>query len=139
LKITLCRDRVSRAGLEAEGHKLVRHEHRQVVLVAEGGRIFAIANRCSDAGYPLSEGTLGRGCVLACNWHNRKFDLASGTALDEDFAVALRDRVDPHRLAADDLRDPPAAAQRARAFAGFDACEAVAYGFRVGDRGSKTP
>src|SRR5262249_13445051 len=35
--------------------------------------------------YPLSEGTLAEGdggCVLTCNWHNWKFDLATGTNLD---------------------------------------------------------
>ena len=32
-------------------------------------------------GYPLSEGVLTNGCVLTCNWHNWKFDLASGVTL----------------------------------------------------------
>ncbi len=55
---------VSRAQLEAEGRRLVRHYGKQVLLMAAGGRIFAIANRFQHEGYPLSEGTLGPGCVL---------------------------------------------------------------------------
>jgi nitrite reductase/ring-hydroxylating ferredoxin subunit len=54
---------VARADLEAEGRRFVRHDGRQVLLVAEGGHIFAIANHCPHEGYPQSEGTLGPGCV----------------------------------------------------------------------------
>jgi hypothetical protein len=43
--------------------------------------VFACVNRCPHEGYPLSEGTLTEGCVLTCNWHNWKFDLASGDTL----------------------------------------------------------
>ena len=72
---------VTRVELEARTHKLVRKAGKQVLLIASEGRLFAIANRCPHEGYPLSEGTLGPGCVLTCNWHNWKFDLAQGTAL----------------------------------------------------------
>jgi nitrite reductase/ring-hydroxylating ferredoxin subunit len=120
---------VSRAQLETEGRRLVRQDGRQVLLVAAGGRIFAIANRCPHEGYPLSEGTLGPGCVLTCNWHNWKFDLASGAAL------VGRDPVRSYPVAERggeilvDLRDPPAEAQRARALAGLEA--AIADGDRA--------
>ena len=75
---------VSRAQLETEGRRLVRQDGRQVLLVAAGGRVFAIANRCPHEGHPLSEGTLGPGCVLTCNWHNWKFDLAGAALVGRD-------------------------------------------------------
>ena len=64
-----------------KGRKVVRKAGKQVLLIGAGDRVFAIANRCPHEGYPLSEGTLGPDCVLTCNWHNWKFDLASGAAL----------------------------------------------------------
>ena len=67
--------------LKARGRKVVRRAGKQILLIASGGRIFAIANRCPHEGYPLSEGTEGPDCVLTCNWHNWKFDLANGEAL----------------------------------------------------------
>ena len=72
---------VSESELKARGRKVVRRAGKQVLLIASESRIFAIANRCPHEGYPLSEGTEGPGCVLTCNWHNWKFDLASGQAL----------------------------------------------------------
>lgn len=117
--------------LRACGRKLVRHDGKQVLLVADGGGLFAIANRCPHEGYPLSEGTLGPGCVLTCNWHNWKFDLRSGAALIgrdpvRTYGVALRDG---EILL--DLSDPPADAQRARALQGIDAALADNDGPRM--------
>src|SRR5262249_9052133 len=67
--------------LAAEGSAIVRHEGRQILLLRTEHGLFACANRCPHEGYPLSEGTLTDGCVLTCNWHNWKFDLASGATL----------------------------------------------------------
>jgi nitrite reductase/ring-hydroxylating ferredoxin subunit/uncharacterized membrane protein len=51
------------------------------VLVAqnESGR-FALGDRCSHRGGPLSEGTLDGNCVT-CPWHGSQFDLATGVAV----------------------------------------------------------
>jgi nitrite reductase/ring-hydroxylating ferredoxin subunit len=112
---------ITASELHAHGRRLVRHGGRQVLLLAQGERVFAIANRCPHEGYPLSEGTLGPDCVLTCNWHNWKFDLASGAAL------IGRDPVRTYRVAERDgeilieLSDPPADRQRARALEGLDA------------------
>ena len=59
----------------------LRHEGRQILLLHTERGVFACANRCPHEGYPLSEGSLADGCVLTCNWHNWKFDLASGATL----------------------------------------------------------
>jgi nitrite reductase/ring-hydroxylating ferredoxin subunit len=111
---------VTKRELEREGRKLLRLGGRQVLLIAHGDRVFAIANRCPHEGYPLSEGTLGESCVITCNWHNWKFDLASGRALIgfdpvRTYSVSFRGE---EILV--DLTDPPAEVQRARALAGLE-------------------
>jgi nitrite reductase/ring-hydroxylating ferredoxin subunit len=111
---------VTRSGLMQNGMKLVRSNGKQVLLVATGERIFAIANRCPHEGYPLSEGTLGPGCVLTCNWHNWKFDLRNGEALVGRDPVRTYDVQERDGEIFVDLADPPAEAQRARALKGLD-------------------
>jgi nitrite reductase/ring-hydroxylating ferredoxin subunit len=113
---------VARGAVEEAGKKVIRRAAKQVLLIAHEGEIFAIANRCPHEGYPLSEGTLGPGCVLTCNWHNWKFDLSSGEAL------VGRDPVRRYQLAFAgdgeillDLSDPPPEAQRRRALKGLEA------------------
>jgi nitrite reductase/ring-hydroxylating ferredoxin subunit len=112
---------LKRSELGSDGRKLVRHDGKQVLVLAQQGRLFAIANRCPHEGYPLSEGTIGPGCVLTCNWHNWKFDLASGAAL------VGRDPVRSYVIAEQsgeifiDFRDPPADERRARALRGLEA------------------
>jgi len=112
---------ISRGELMMDGMKLVRSGGRQILLIASGDRIFAIANRCPHEGYPLSEGTLGPACVLTCNWHNWKFDLRSGEALVGRDPVRTYDVVEREGEIRIDLADPPADAQRARALKGLDA------------------
>ncbi|PIW28186.1 MAG: hypothetical protein COW30_08185 [Rhodospirillales bacterium CG15_BIG_FIL_POST_REV_8_21_14_020_66_15] len=76
--------------LDAAGKAAVRVGSRQVALFRVGDRVFACDNRCPHEGYPLTEGHVagGRGadggdgaCLLTCNWHNWKFDLADGRAV----------------------------------------------------------
>ena len=144
-----------RSELGPRGRKLVRHKGKQVLVIAEQGRLFAIGNRCPHEGYPLSEGTIGPGCVLTCNWHNWKFDLATGEALvgrDPVRTYAIDERGGEIFI---DVADSPADERRARALsgimaaildndrprmarevarlerAGFDAREALVHGFRL--------
>ena len=141
--------------LGQNGRKVFRQEGKQVLLLAVGDRLFAIANRCPHEGYPLSEGTLGPDCVLTCNWHNWKFDLATGAALyGRDPVRIYATEVRNHEIFVD-LSDPPAEAQRQQSLcglttaiadndrqriaretvrlarAGFDAKEAVVHAFRI--------
>ena len=109
-----------RKDVEAAGRKVVRLNGKQILLLINGGRLFAIANRCPHEGYPLSEGTDGPG-VLTCNWHNWKFALETGDAL------IGRDPVRTYRLEEQDgqifidLSDPPPEQLCAHALKGLDA------------------
>src|ERR1700730_14959797 len=106
--------------VKAKGRKLFRSNARQILLINADSRTYAIANRCPHEGYPLSEGTLGPGCLLTCNWHNWKFDLRSGEALigrDPVRTYPLEFRGDEIFI---DLADPPAEAQRRRALKGLE-------------------
>lgn len=49
---------------------------RVMVAQTEAGR-FALADRCSHRGGPLSDGTLDADCVT-CPWHGSRFELATG-------------------------------------------------------------
>lgn len=137
------------------GRRVLRREGKQILLLASGDRIFAIANRCPHEGYPLSEGTLSPGCILTCNWHNWKFDLSTGAALFGRDSVRTYPTAIRNGEVFVDVSDPPAAARRERAMrgleaalvdndrqrmaretarlvhAGFDAKEAVAHAFRA--------
>ena len=112
---------LKRSELGSNGRKLVRHDGKQVLVIAQEGRLFAIANRCPHEGYPLSEGTLGPGCVLTCNWHNWKFDLVNGTALVGRDAVRTYDVAERNGEIFIDLREPPAGERRTRALHGLQA------------------
>ncbi len=61
-----------------EGRPVLRKVggHR-FACVRSGGEAFAIDDRCPHQGYPLSQGTCKDG-VLTCEWHNWKFELATG-------------------------------------------------------------
>src|SRR5579871_2457489 len=112
---------IRRDALGPHGRKVLRKGGKQILLIAQGERVFAIANRCPHEGYPLSEGTLGPGCVLTCNWHNWKFDLETGTALyGRDPVRTYPTTVERGEIFVD-LSDPPAEAQRERAMRGLAA------------------
>ena len=115
---------IGRAELVQSGRKVVRAGGKQILLIAADGHIFAIANRCPHEGYPLSEGTLGARCVLTCDWHNWKFDLASGqTLVGRDPVRTYRVKLDGDAILID-LADLPAERQRERALAGLGAAMA---------------
>ena len=112
---------LKRSELGSNGKRLVRHDGKQVLVLAQQGRVLAIANRCPHEGYPLSEGTIGPGCVLTCNWHNWKFDLASGAALVGRDPVRAYEVAECDGEILIDFRDPPADECRARALHGIEA------------------
>jgi nitrite reductase/ring-hydroxylating ferredoxin subunit len=105
--------------LRGQGKAVVRHAGRQVLLVHSEAGVFACVNRCPHEGYPLSEGTLTDGCVLTCNWHNWKFNLATGaTLVGGDPLTRYPVRLEGGRVWLD-LTPPDPAARREAILAGL--------------------
>ena len=67
--------------LRAKGRLVVHGRHRPVLLVEEGGQVFALDNRCPHMGFPLDRGSAEDG-ILTCHWHHARFELASGCTFD---------------------------------------------------------
>ena len=95
--------------LQMDRYRVLSAEGRTILVLYEGGEVFALDNRCPHMGFPLSRGTVSDG-VLTCHWHHAKFDLAGGCTLDpfaDDvpaFPVEVRNGdvyVDPHPVQRD--------------------------------------
>ena len=71
----------SLAELEAKGRLLLQGRHSPILVVHDGGRVFALDNRCPHMGFPLDRGSVEDG-ILTCHWHHARFDLASGCTFD---------------------------------------------------------
>ena len=67
--------------LRLKGRIVVHGRHRPVLLVHEGGQVFALDNRCPHMGFPLERGSVEDG-ILTCHWHHARFELASGCTFD---------------------------------------------------------
>src|SRR5512136_3110678 len=52
----------------------------RLACVRQGEAVHVVDDRCPHQGYPLSQGCVRDG-VLTCQWHNWKFDLATGNNL----------------------------------------------------------
>ena len=95
------------AELDDEPACMRRVGARQIAVFSTADGIRACDNRCPHEGYPLSEGSLSTDCILTCNWHNWKFDLASGANL----YGGDRLRIYPIEIRGDevwiDVADPP--------------------------------
>lgn len=70
------------AEVPMSGSKVVHYRGEQIALFNIGGRVYAIANRCSHANGPLAEGRI-EGTTVVCPWHDSQFDLATGAPLRE--------------------------------------------------------
>ena len=53
---------------------------RRLAVFRIGDRVFAVDDRCSHRGFPLSDGVLEGACVR-CRTHGAGFDLASGAVV----------------------------------------------------------
>jgi nitrite reductase/ring-hydroxylating ferredoxin subunit len=67
--------------LRAKGRLVVHGRHRPVLLVHQGGQVFALDNRCPHMGFPLDRGSIDGG-ILTCHWHHARFELGSGCTFD---------------------------------------------------------
>lgn len=71
----------SLAELKAKGRFVLHGRHSPILVVHDGGRVFALDNRCPHMGFPLERGSVEDG-ILTCHWHHARFDLASGCTFD---------------------------------------------------------
>src|ERR1051326_8919688 len=71
----------SLAELKAKRRLVVHGRHAPILVVYDGGRVFALDNRCPHMGFPLDRGSVEDG-ILTCHWHHARFDLASGCTFD---------------------------------------------------------
>jgi nitrite reductase/ring-hydroxylating ferredoxin subunit len=71
----------SLAELKAKGRFVLHGRHSPILVVHDGGRVFALDNRCPHMGFPLDRGSVEDG-ILTCHWHHARFDLASGCTFD---------------------------------------------------------
>src|SRR6202023_4214383 len=67
--------------LKDKGRLVVHGRHRPVLLLHEGGHVFALDIRCPNMGFPLDRGSVEDG-ILTCHWHHARFELASGCTFD---------------------------------------------------------
>jgi 3-phenylpropionate/trans-cinnamate dioxygenase ferredoxin subunit len=65
------------ADLAEESARAVEVDDVEVALVFSGGRYYAVADECSHAAIPLSEGDVGDG-EIECYLHGSRFDLETG-------------------------------------------------------------
>jgi 3-phenylpropionate/trans-cinnamate dioxygenase ferredoxin subunit len=63
--------------LKDSSMKLISVDGMPVLLIRQGGKIFAIDNRCPHQGCGFSGGTLD-GSVIVCPCHEWRFNLESG-------------------------------------------------------------
>jgi 3-phenylpropionate/trans-cinnamate dioxygenase ferredoxin subunit len=68
------------ADVAPESALAVEVDGEEVAIVNSGGRYYAIADECSHAAIPLSEGDVGDG-EIECYLHGSRFDLATGKPL----------------------------------------------------------
>lgn len=84
------------ADVQAAGYLVVNVEGHTLGLFSSNNKIYAIDNRCPHMGFPLHRGTV-KDCILTCDWHHARFDLASGGTFDlwaddvQAFPVQIRD------------------------------------------------
>jgi nitrite reductase/ring-hydroxylating ferredoxin subunit len=71
----------SLAELKVKGRFVVHGRHSPILVIYDGGRVFALDNRCPHMGFPLDRGSVEDG-ILTCHWHHARFDLASGCTFD---------------------------------------------------------
>jgi nitrite reductase/ring-hydroxylating ferredoxin subunit len=63
----------------AEGEpRCVTVDEVDVLVVRQGGELFALSNRCAHRGGPLHDGEVADGCVT-CPWHGSVFRLSDGS------------------------------------------------------------
>ena len=50
----------------------------KVCLANSDGEVYAIADRCTHADFPMSNGTVHGGATIECAWHGARYNMATG-------------------------------------------------------------
>ena len=58
--------------------RVVRVEGQEVLLLRQGGQVYAVAARCPHMGAPLERGKVTAEGSLICPWHHSAFNLRTG-------------------------------------------------------------
>jgi nitrite reductase/ring-hydroxylating ferredoxin subunit len=66
------------ADLPPGSRQVVKVEQQTLLLLNEGGRIFAVSNTCPHLKLPLKSGKVSESGGLVCPFHRSEFDLATG-------------------------------------------------------------
>jgi nitrite reductase/ring-hydroxylating ferredoxin subunit len=68
------------AGIRESEPVLIERAGVEILLVRQGGSLYALLDRCAHQGGPLHEGKVEDGCVI-CPWHSSRYRLSDGVAL----------------------------------------------------------
>lgn len=50
----------------------------KISLANSDGEIYAIADRCTHADFPMSNGSVHGGATIECAWHGARYDMRTG-------------------------------------------------------------
>lgn len=70
---------IATADVSAHPRVVIAGEH-EVMVVRVAGRVVALANRCSHAGWPIADGEVADGCIT-CPYHDSVFRLTDGAVV----------------------------------------------------------
>ena len=83
-----------------DGLRVVEVDGTELAIVSSAGEFYAIADECSHAAIPLSEGDVGDG-EIECYLHGSRFDLRTGEPLGLPATEPVR--VYPCQVSGDDV------------------------------------
>jgi len=84
-------ERVAELGDLTEGQPVgvALADGEPICLVLVGDEVFALADRCSHADYPMSDGELVDEYVIECVLHGAQFDIRTGEVVEDPATEAL--------------------------------------------------
>jgi nitrite reductase/ring-hydroxylating ferredoxin subunit len=65
-----------------DARQVVKVENRAILLLHQGGQIYAMDNACPHMKLPLQGGKITEDNAIVCPWHHSAFDLQSGDVKD---------------------------------------------------------
>lgn len=72
--------------------KEVEVEGTQILIANVNGNYYAISNKCSHMGNPLSQGVLD-GNIMTCTGHNAQFDVTTGKVVTRPKVAFLHPKI----------------------------------------------